>query len=78
MMSMAITGMPSGSAAQISGLESWKTWKFSRPSTPWTAKVWAHSSALPASISESQNSNSTPWRSASSLMPSETSFTNGT
>ncbi len=48
------------------------------PWAPWTFRFWAQASALAASISESQKSSSWPAFSASSRMPSETSFTNGT
>src|SRR3954451_18869961 len=77
MMSIAIVGrLPY--ASQISLLESWKTWKFSTPWTPWTLRFCAHASALAASISESQNASSWPASAAACLMPSETSLTNGT
>ena len=77
MMSIAMVGtLPY--AAQISGELSWKTWKLRTPWAPWTFRFWAQARALAASISESQNRSSWPAAVAASLMPSDTSLTNGT
>ena len=77
MMSIAIVGtLPY--AVQISGELSWKTWKLRTPWTPWTLRFCAHDRAFAASISESQKTSSCPASAAASLMPSETSLTNGT
>ena len=73
---MAIVGR-SPYAAQTSGELSSNSWKLRTAWTPWTLRFWAQASALAASISESQNAISTPAFSASALMLSDTSLTNG-